>query len=144
LDFIQQEGFRDLECAARIVALWRALREEGQEDQLKSFEDRVWKGMARVNQLDKLKERNEWSVYYSRIMFKAKLIGHWWQRLVWQTFTKPIHYFLGLSTQPRAINRQTQRLSENYFENAERTLDRLPKLKSRDGSVSTRSANSSG
>jgi len=63
LDFIQQEGFRDLECAARIVALWRALREEGQEDELKSFEDRVWKGMARVNQLDKLKERNEWYVY---------------------------------------------------------------------------------
>jgi hypothetical protein len=60
LEFIQQEGWRDLECASRIVAQWRALREEGDEEKLKSMEDRVWKVIARVNQLDKLKERNEW------------------------------------------------------------------------------------
>jgi len=60
LEFIKQEGWRDLECVSRILAHWRALREEGDEERLKLLEDRVWKGMARVNQLDKLKERNEW------------------------------------------------------------------------------------
>jgi hypothetical protein len=60
LAFIRQEGFRDLECVARIIALWRGLRESGQDEELKSLEERVWKGMARVNQVDKLKERKEW------------------------------------------------------------------------------------
>jgi hypothetical protein len=49
-----------LECVARIIALWRGLRESGQDEELKSLEERVWKGMARVNQVDKLKERKEW------------------------------------------------------------------------------------
>ena len=73
------------------------MREEGQEDELKSFEDRVWKGMARVNQLDKLKERNEWYVYPPPDTVQSRLYtGHWWQRLVWQTFIKHIHYSLAL------------------------------------------------
>lgn len=60
LAFIRSEGWRDLECAARIIAMWRALRESGQEEELKNLEERVWKGMARVNQVDKMKERREW------------------------------------------------------------------------------------
>ena len=40
--------------------MWRALRESGQEEELKNLEERVWKGMARVNQVDKMKERREW------------------------------------------------------------------------------------
>lgn len=53
---IEKTGDRELECVAKIIAKWR-LSDEAEADKI---EERVWKGMARVNQVTKEQERKEW------------------------------------------------------------------------------------
>jgi len=60
VDYIQQQGWRDLQAVSRIIARWRAVRESGDEEELKGMEGRVWSGMARVNQVEKESERKQW------------------------------------------------------------------------------------
>lgn len=60
MDYIQQQGWRDLQAVSRIIARWRAVRESGDEEELKGMEGRVWSGMARVNQVEKESERKQW------------------------------------------------------------------------------------
>lgn len=62
LALIRKSGWRDLECVAKMVAKWRTVRQAGDEDEAKKLEERVWKGMARVNQVTKESERREWYV----------------------------------------------------------------------------------
>lgn len=59
---VQKSGWRDLECVAKIMARWRILRETGDGEEARRLEERVWGGMARVNQVTKEKERMEWWV----------------------------------------------------------------------------------
>lgn len=62
LEYINQQGNRPVEAVARIVAKWRGEREWSGEGEAKKVEERVWKGMARVNQEKKESERKEWCV----------------------------------------------------------------------------------
>lgn len=60
LALAHKQGWRDLECVAKVVAKWRFLREAGDGAEAKRIEERVWGGMARVNQITKETERREW------------------------------------------------------------------------------------
>ena len=60
MTMVQKSGWRDLEAVTKIIAKWRVLRESGDDEGAKVVEERVWKGMARVNQITKEKERLEW------------------------------------------------------------------------------------
>ena len=67
LNMFQKSGWRDLEAVTRIIAHWRILRDSGDLEGAKAVEERVWKGMARVNQITKEKERLEWWVPFSAV-----------------------------------------------------------------------------
>ncbi|GFZ44719.1 Vesicular-fusion protein SEC18 [Saitozyma sp. JCM 24511] len=61
LKFVHAQGARHLDAVAKIIALWRGERELGQKGKAKELEQRVWHGMARINQERKEAERREWS-----------------------------------------------------------------------------------
>lgn len=62
LKYIRDNGARHLAAVARIIALWRGAKASGDVKEATRIEKRVWTGMARINQLDKEKERREWYV----------------------------------------------------------------------------------
>lgn len=59
---IKAQKLRYLHCVARLVALWRGAREWGEPGQAEEIEQRVWKGMARVNMRDREMALREWRV----------------------------------------------------------------------------------
>lgn len=63
LKFVHAQGARHLDAVAKIIALWRGERELGQKGKAKELEQRVWHGMARINQERKEAERREWCVF---------------------------------------------------------------------------------
>jgi hypothetical protein len=63
LKVVHQQGARHLDAVAKIIALWRGEREMGQKGKAKELEQRVWHGMARINQERKEAERREWCVF---------------------------------------------------------------------------------
>lgn len=62
LKYIASNGSRHLDATSRIVALWLSERSAGNQEVASQIERRVWGGMARINQMDKEKERKEWCV----------------------------------------------------------------------------------
>jgi hypothetical protein len=66
LKLVQQQGARHLDAVAKIIALWRGERELGRKGKAKELEQRVWHGMARINQETKEAERREWCVFGGR------------------------------------------------------------------------------
>lgn len=89
---IQKFGTRHLDAVARIISLWLGFKASGDEKGMELIKGRVWGGMARVNQLEKEKERREWYVY----------IWHLDIFIVWSVFA-PVLYKWGTRTEDSGL-----------------------------------------